>query len=286
MKYLASNLAVFLVVTGIPNPTERVKYSIGRVRHSCLFPIRSVGHCWINAQQSRSFFKKSGPHIWFIYQLTRPYKKSRYWVEKIASLFDHNALPVRNYRTELHSINAADRVVLEEYEGHVNLGSFCTLTFENLADLESRSLQAGSANLLGFANMHSMFFGLYRGIQNLPVTSTEDIIIRLRPDVVISDIDVEYYVELVASNEIDIVTFCKNGGGQFYGEGRIPDQFFIAKLKTYRKIFSELYHLDAIYRETKACNSSGFGGEVILGAACSRLGLLVRILEGIVAIER
>ena len=243
-------------------------------------------HCWEGTPHPRSFFKSNHWFVWLLWQVTRPLKPARLCVEKIYQ----QAKAHKSRGTEVQSVfqslglGTDVRLCLEPIFDFS--AGFCALDPRHMDDLRLRAGRAGSSNLLGFQNMPLMFMGIKRALEVSGAYLDADVVIRYRPDLVISPVDIRTYVRRIEAGSCDFISLCNHGGLTGYKDGRVPDLFFVTTRRVLGRILAELFHCDAIYEASRRAKSSGFGGEVILGESARRLDLSVEIFEGIERIER
>lgn len=277
-------------MSGLPSVTESVKWSLGYVRRTLEDPDDYSIHSWESEGYIVPFFKKGDRFTWLVYQLTRLYKPSRILIARIYNwLAKHrlvSCVKSESVTENFKKLGFEGNVYIETFSNTSINGDFCLLKNVNVNDLKERSLVEGSSNMLGFANMPRMFEGMKRAVEYITEIYDDDIVIRIRPDLKIISVDLDYYVSLVSHHDIDVVSFCKAGTNRYYGENRLSDQFFIMRLSTFKRVFEALKDMDSIYLRSKALKADGFGGEVIFFCVCNMLDLRFKSVEGIVQIVR
>lgn len=279
-------MKTYLLISGLPMKTASVRASISGIRRYLKSDVDYVAHTWLSKGYKKSFFKHNGRFVWFLYQITKVYKPARITIDRIYFYFKEKFKSEYNEFDAYDYLGLGDNLIIEDYKSIIFDNLFCELNTHNYKDLKQRARKKGSSNLLGFNNMKKMFEGINRALNNLKNIQDDDVIIRLRPDLVLDDIDIIKYVTHIKSNDYDIICFCQLGSSKFYGVCRISDQFFICKAVTLRNVLKELGSLNKVYEQSKAFGAEGFGGEVILSVISTNLNLKVLTVEGIKKIER
>lgn len=285
-KLNSSGPREILLISGVPARSSSVEKSISFVKRQIICDADYFVHCWINSDFKVSFFKSNSTLVWVVFQITKLYRPSRLFIDKIygSAIMFSRRRPAPE--TIFRYLGLDNNIVLESISALAVDKKFCSLNSPNLSDLERRSIDQGSSNLLGFSNMSKMFGGMQRCLDASRSHLLSDIVVRIRPDIIIDDIDIKSHINNILAGEVDVVSYCKKGHRSSYGRTRIPDQLFITRVGTMKKIISALSELDSIYDESKLNCAEGFGGEVILGIITNKLDMVVHVVEGIVKIER
>jgi|SaaInlStandDraft_7_1057024.scaffolds.fasta_scaffold33893_2 hypothetical protein len=272
----------YLIVSGVPKSSNSVIRTFALIKQQ--FDSHKISaFCWLNTYYGRSFFKGNGLFVWSVFQITKLYKPSRSLIDLIYYRFGKPP-GVGNIQEEFSRLGLEKHLTIDSY--NLNSKSFCTLNDDNRKVIELHAKEFGSTNILGFQHMKTMFEGIKRAVKASGAIDKEAVIVRIRPDLVVLELNLDKYIKHIEGGEYDLVSFCQCGQKENYSDFRLCDQFFIAKLGVLYKIFDALTQLDQIYFLARESKVSSFGGEVILGLIAREIGIKSLTVEGIKRIER